>query len=106
MSEVLWNIIGVTLIGSLILIVRKTNGDKIHPQILTVYWILFFIVSLIPLHMIAKLETVVGDINYISDVKSISSGRQNEYLELSAIMNRGQNSSLLYKSEVKNKQSS
>jgi beta-lactamase regulating signal transducer with metallopeptidase domain len=101
MSEVLWNIIGVTLIGSLILIVRKTNGDKIHPQILTVYWILFFIVSLLPLYMIAKLGASVGDINYLSDVNSLSSGRQNEYLELSAIMNSGQNSSLLYKSEVK-----
>jgi beta-lactamase regulating signal transducer with metallopeptidase domain len=102
MSEVLWNIIGVTLIGSLILIVRKTNGDKIHPQILTVYWILFFVASLIPFHMIAKLGAVVGNINYLSDVNNISSGRRDEYLELAAILDSGQNSSLLYKSEVKN----
>jgi beta-lactamase regulating signal transducer with metallopeptidase domain len=102
MSEVLWNIIGVTLIGSLILIVRKTNGDKIHPQILTVYWILFFVASLIPFHMIAKLGASVGNINYLSDVNNISSGRRDEYLELTAILDSGQNSSLLYKSEVKN----
>lgn len=102
MSEVLWNIIGVTLIGSIILFVRNTNGDKIHPQILTVYWIVFFVISLLPLHMVAKLGTAIGDTNYISEVTSISGSRQSEYLELAAILNNQQNSSILHKYEVKN----
>jgi beta-lactamase regulating signal transducer with metallopeptidase domain len=102
MSEVLWNIIGVTLIGSIILLVRKTNGDKIHPQILTVYWIVFFVISLLPLHLVAKLGAAIGNINYISEVKSISGSRQNEYFELAAILDNQQNSSILHVNEVKN----
>lgn len=102
MSEVLWNIIGVTLIGSIILFIRNTNGDKLHPQIVTVYWIVFFVITLFPLNMAAELGTAIGDANYISEATSISSSRQNEYLELAAILDNKHNSSILHKNEVKN----
>lgn len=102
MSEALWNIVGVTIIGSIILLVRKTNGDKIHPQILTVYWIVFFITSLLPLHLTAEVGADIGDNNYISGVKSISDSRQDEYFELADILDSQGNSSILRKSEVKN----
>ena len=102
MSEALWNIVGVTIMGSIILLVRKTNGDKIHPQILTVYWIGFFIISLLPLHLTAEAGAAIGDINYISGVKGISDSRQNEYFELAAILGSQRNSSILRKSAAKN----
>lgn len=102
MSEALWNIIGVTLTGSMILFVRGKNGDKIHPQILTAYWIVFFVISLLPLHMVARLGSAVGDTNYISEVTNISGARQNEYSELAAILDNQQNSSILHINEVKN----
>lgn len=101
MSEVLWNIIGVTLIGSIILFIRNTNGDKIHPQIVTVYWIVFFVISLFPLHEAAELGTTIGDANYICESTSISGSRQNEYLELASILDNQHNSSILHKNEVK-----
>jgi hypothetical protein len=51
MSELLWNVIGVTIIGGMILLVRRTSGGQIHPRILTAYWIVFFVVSLMPLYL-------------------------------------------------------
>lgn len=102
MSEILWNIIGVTLIGSIILLVRKTNGDKIYPQILTIYWIAFFVISLLPLHLVAELGAKMEDINCISEVKRISGSRQSEYFELAAVLDNQQNSSILHKNAIKN----
>jgi beta-lactamase regulating signal transducer with metallopeptidase domain len=69
---------------------------------LTVYWIVFFVISLLPLHLIAKFGASIGDINYVSAVKGISVSRQNEYFELAAILDNQQNSSILHKNEVKN----
>ncbi len=102
MSEVLWNIIGVTLIGCIILLVRKTNGDKIHPQILTVYWTIFFVVSLLPLPLVAEIGASIEDVNYINEMNFISGSRQNEYLELKTVLDNQQNSSMLQKESVKN----
>ncbi|MCM1262607.1 MAG: M56 family metallopeptidase [Butyrivibrio sp.] len=102
MSEALWNIIGVTLIGSILLFIRNMNGDKIHPQIVTAYWIVFFVISLFPLHMAAQLGAAIKDVNYISEATSISGSRHNEYLELAAILDNQNNSSILHKTEVKN----
>ncbi len=101
MSEILWNIVGVTLIGSIVLIVRKTNGDKIYPQILTIYWVAFLVISLLPLHLIAEAGAAMGDVNYISEVKSISDSRQSEYFELVDIMENQHNSSILHKNTIK-----
>lgn len=102
MSEVLWNIIGVTLIGCIILLVRKTNGDKIHPQILTVYWIIFFVISLLPLPLVAEIGAAIEDVNYINEMNFISDSRQNEYLELKTVLDNQQNSSMLQKESAKN----
>lgn len=102
MSEVLWNIIGVTLIGCIILLVRKTNGDKIHPQILTVYWIIFFVISLLPLPLVAEIGAAIEDVNYINEINFISDSRQNEYLELKTVLDNQQNSSMLQKESAKN----
>lgn len=101
MSEVLWNIVGVLIVGCFILSVRKRNGDKIHPQILTVYWIVFFIVSLMPIPIIAEMGATIGSANYIYDGKINYDSRQNEYLELKDMLDNQNKSSLLEKEAVK-----
>lgn len=82
MSEILWNIVWVTLVGSLIVIIRKMYVDKIHPQILTIFWGVFLIVSLLPINAIAELGAAIGDVNVVNEIKHISTNRQSSYLKL------------------------
>ncbi len=102
MSEILWNIIGVTWMGCIIMLVRRTNGDKIHPQVVTAYWIVFFVISLFPLSLAAHMGAAMDDVNDIGEVKTISGSRQKEYLELEAVLENQQDSSILQKEATKN----
>lgn len=100
MSEVLWNIIGVTLIGCIILLVRKINGDRVYPQILTAYWIAFFTISLIPFSFIARVGAVFGNSDFV-DTINMSGSRQKEYTELETVLVKQQTSSILHNEMIK-----
>lgn len=59
MSGILLNVAFVTLVGSIILIIRKIWGEAIHPQVLKGFWILLFICALCPMSSTAPLGRTV-----------------------------------------------
>ncbi|MCM1089776.1 MAG: hypothetical protein NC092_13100 [Butyrivibrio sp.] len=59
MNGILLNVAFVTLVGIVILIIRKVWGEAIHPQVLKCLWILFFICALCPMSSAAPLGQTV-----------------------------------------------
>ncbi len=98
MSEILWNICLLTLVGTIILVVRKLCGDKLYPTMLTLFWLFFIIISILPLHRIAVLSANIEGFSFSSEIINISDNRQNEYEDL---LNTHYNVNILEKFSIK-----
>lgn len=59
MSGILLNVAFITLVGCIILIIRKVWGETLHPQVLKGLWILFFLCALCPMSSVDRLGRAV-----------------------------------------------
>ena len=79
MSGILLNMIFVTLVGSVILIIRKIWGEAIHPHVLKCFWILFFLCALYPMLFAAPLGRTVTQQVQNKKLSEIYSWHHEEY---------------------------
>lgn len=56
MKWILIQIICMTIIGTLILLIRKSMGKKLYPWVSTLLWVLFFVSAFLPMNIVKNLQ--------------------------------------------------
>lgn len=56
MKWILIQIICMTIIGTLILLIRKSMGKKLYPWVSTLLWVLFFVSAFLPMNIVKDLQ--------------------------------------------------